>query len=178
MGSHIFVLQDCILVSQSQAECLKTNVYHADFLVVSELQNELISYYTLSVYHLQLDNICEDCYNRYKEADVHQFCRQNKTSLETSYAQNLRADCFSTSYFQRCLQVRLKTAFYTRPIQIIPTCRPCSLKRIASSTWSRSSAERDSALHRPSRGNATELAIENKDSQSFPGLLCRPGLQH
>ena len=73
--SHIFVLQDCILVSQSQAECLKTNVYHADFLVVSELQNELISYYTLSVYHLQLDNICEDCYNLYKEADVHQFCR-------------------------------------------------------------------------------------------------------
>merc|ERR1712241_970856 len=96
--------------------------------------------YDTSIY-TQLDNICEDCYNLYKEADVHQFWQ---TAL---------------------VQVTSKDA-----------SRPCSLKRIASSTWSRSSAERDSALHRPSRGNATELAIENKDSQSFPGLLCRPGL--
>jgi len=47
--------------------------------------------YDTSIY-TQLDNICEDCYNLYKEADVHQFCR---------------ADCFSTSYFQRCLQALL-----------------------------------------------------------------------
>merc|ERR1712032_1030577 len=57
--------------------------------------------YDTSIY-TQLDNICEDCYNLYKEADVHQFCR---------------ADCFSTSYFQRCLQALL-------------------LEEDASSTWS------------------------------------------
>jgi hypothetical protein len=47
--------------------------------------------YDTSIY-TQLDNICEDCYNLYKEPDVHQFCR---------------ADCFSTSYFQKCLQALL-----------------------------------------------------------------------
>jgi len=47
--------------------------------------------YDTSIY-TQLDNICEDCYNLYKEADVHQFCR---------------ADCFSTGYFQKCLQALL-----------------------------------------------------------------------
>merc|ERR1712243_309660 len=31
-----------------------------------------------------LDNICEDCYNLYKEPDVHSMCR---------------ADCFSSGYF-------------------------------------------------------------------------------
>ena len=30
--------------------------------------------YDPSIY-TQLDNICEDCYNLYKEPDVHQFCR-------------------------------------------------------------------------------------------------------
>jgi len=47
--------------------------------------------YDTSIY-TQLDNICEDCYNLYKEADVHQLCR---------------ADCFSSSYFQTCLQALL-----------------------------------------------------------------------
>jgi len=47
--------------------------------------------YDTAIY-TQLDNICEDCYNLYKEADVHQACR---------------ADCFSTAYFQRCLQALL-----------------------------------------------------------------------
>merc|ERR1712165_138370 len=39
-----------------------------------------------------LDNICEDCYNLYKEPDVHSMCR---------------ADCFSSGYFQYCLQALL-----------------------------------------------------------------------
>jgi len=47
--------------------------------------------YDTSIY-TQLDNICEDCYNLYKEADVHQLCR---------------ADCFSSTYFQTCLQALL-----------------------------------------------------------------------
>eukprot|EP00090_Calanus_glacialis_P022637 TRINITY_DN34926_c0_g1_i1.p1 TRINITY_DN34926_c0_g1~~TRINITY_DN34926_c0_g1_i1.p1 ORF type:complete len:124 (+),score=33.23 TRINITY_DN34926_c0_g1_i1:3-374(+) len=47
--------------------------------------------YDPSIY-TQLDNICEDCYNLYKEPDVHQMCR---------------AECFSSSYFQRCLQALL-----------------------------------------------------------------------
>merc|ERR1712150_160920 len=40
----------------------------------------------------QLEDICEDCYNLYKEPDVHQLCR---------------ADCFSTAYFPKCLQALL-----------------------------------------------------------------------
>jgi len=47
--------------------------------------------YDTAIY-TQLDNICEDCYNLYKEADVHQLCR---------------VDCFSSSYFQTCLQALL-----------------------------------------------------------------------
>jgi len=39
-----------------------------------------------------LDNICEDCYNLYKEPDIHSMCR---------------ADCFSSAYFQNCLQALL-----------------------------------------------------------------------
>merc|ERR1711978_360576 len=39
-----------------------------------------------------LDNICEDCYNLYKEPDIHSMCR---------------ADCFSSGYFQYCLQALL-----------------------------------------------------------------------
>jgi len=57
----------------------------------SGVPDECRGKYDTSIY-TTLDNICEDCYNLYKEADVHQFCR---------------ADCFSTSYFQRCLQALL-----------------------------------------------------------------------
>jgi len=39
-----------------------------------------------------LDNICEDCYNLYKEPDIHSMCR---------------ADCFSSASFQHCLQALL-----------------------------------------------------------------------
>lgn len=108
---------------------------------------------------------------------------------------NPRADCFSTSYFQRCLQVMpiavlavlavrrctrctrcTSCTSCTRPRQIISARRPCYLRRIASWTWSRSSDERDSTLV-PWMWERQHCAgkIENKDSQSFPGLLCRPG---
>merc|ERR1712088_192435 len=42
--------------------------------------------------YIQLNNICEDCYNLYKDPEVHTFCR---------------ADCFSTSFFQNCCQALL-----------------------------------------------------------------------
>merc|ERR1719378_565259 len=40
----------------------------------------------------QLENICEDCYNLYKEPDVHQLCR---------------SDCFGSSFFKQCLEALL-----------------------------------------------------------------------
>merc|ERR1711892_995411 len=47
--------------------------------------------YDTSIY-TQLDNICEDCYNLYKEVGIHQACK---------------ADCFSSPGFQTCLQALL-----------------------------------------------------------------------
>jgi len=69
---------------------------YSDFPVHNSKRNggmpdECRGRYDTSIY-TQLDNICEDCYNLYKEADVHSFCR---------------GDCFSSSYFQRCLQALL-----------------------------------------------------------------------
>jgi len=55
----------------------------------------------------QLDGICEDCYNLYREPEVHGMCRK---------------DCFSTETFQQCLQSLLldqKTEFYTELVNII-----------------------------------------------------------
>ncbi|XP_023328149.1 ion transport peptide [Eurytemora carolleeae] len=40
----------------------------------------------------QLENICEDCYNLYKEPDVHQLCR---------------SECFGSSFFKQCLEALL-----------------------------------------------------------------------
>ena len=37
-----------------------------------------------------LDNICEDCYNLYKEPDIHSMCRSR---IETNY--NASSCCFS-----------------------------------------------------------------------------------
>jgi len=47
--------------------------------------------YDTSMY-TQLDNICEDCYNLYKEVSIHHACK---------------ADCFSSSSFKTCLQALL-----------------------------------------------------------------------
>jgi hypothetical protein len=52
-----------------------------------------------------LNRVCEDCYNLYKEPEVHGLCRSG---------------CFSTSYFQRCLQaLLLEEDEYLELIQII-----------------------------------------------------------
>ncbi|XP_046431562.1 ion transport peptide isoform X2 [Neodiprion pinetum] len=40
----------------------------------------------------RLDRICEDCYNLFREPQLHSLCRQ---------------DCFSTQYFTSCIQVLL-----------------------------------------------------------------------
>ena len=64
--------------------------------------------YDTAIY-TQLDNICEDCYNLYKEPDVHSYCRSGRCSVVTLlylYGHD-REDCFSSSYFQRCLQALL-----------------------------------------------------------------------
>eukprot|EP00096_Caligus_rogercresseyi_P010612 TRINITY_DN3941_c0_g1_i1.p1 TRINITY_DN3941_c0_g1~~TRINITY_DN3941_c0_g1_i1.p1 ORF type:complete len:149 (-),score=29.66 TRINITY_DN3941_c0_g1_i1:560-1006(-) len=55
----------------------------------------------------QLDRICEDCYNLYKDAEVHGFCRSN---------------CFSTQTFKQCLQSLLlekESDFYLEMVEII-----------------------------------------------------------
>ena len=69
--------------------------------------------YDTAIY-TQLDNICEDCYNLYKEPDVHSYCRSARSSVVTlTFMHELylyghdREDCFSSSYFQRCLQALL-----------------------------------------------------------------------
>ncbi|XP_048509687.1 ion transport peptide isoform X2 [Athalia rosae] len=40
----------------------------------------------------RLDRICEDCYNLFREPQLHSLCRQ---------------DCFSTQYFTSCIQALL-----------------------------------------------------------------------
>ncbi|XP_032667635.1 ion transport peptide isoform X2 [Odontomachus brunneus] len=40
----------------------------------------------------RLDRICEDCYNLFREPQLHMLCKQ---------------DCFSTAYFTSCMQVLL-----------------------------------------------------------------------
>jgi hypothetical protein len=55
----------------------------------------------------QLDNICEDCYNLYREPEVHGMCRK---------------DCFSSHTFRQCLQSLLlekESEFYMEMVQII-----------------------------------------------------------
>ncbi|CAB4066568.1 unnamed protein product [Lepeophtheirus salmonis] len=55
----------------------------------------------------QLDRICEDCYNLYKDAEVHGFCR---------------SDCFSSHTFKQCLQSLLlekESEFYLEMVEII-----------------------------------------------------------
>ena len=58
-----------------------------------------------------LDNICEDCYNLYKEPDIHSMCRYIVRVLLFSSCFacfiSSRADCFSSAYFQNCLQALL-----------------------------------------------------------------------
>ena len=152
MGKHVFF---CRIQFWCHNHVLNTSTdfCHADFETANG-PRELIFHL-----HRQLDNICEDCYNLYKEADVHQFCRyvwhtwihcmyKTKVCLKTSpdTHHNPRADCFSTSYFQRCLQVRFGCLLFEVKKQITSAHRPCSSRRIASSTWSRSSAARDSTL--------------------------------
>jgi len=55
----------------------------------------------------QLDGICEDCYNLYREPEVHSLCRK---------------DCFSSDTFKQCLQSLLlekESQFYLDLVQII-----------------------------------------------------------
>ena len=56
-----------------------------------------------------LDNICEDCYNLYKEPDIHSMCRSEVEDNQNYIKAILfyRADCFSSGYFQYCLQALL-----------------------------------------------------------------------
>uniref|UniRef100_A0A1B6CH59 Ion transport peptide-like protein n=1 Tax=Clastoptera arizonana TaxID=38151 RepID=A0A1B6CH59_9HEMI len=42
----------------------------------------------------RLDRICEDCYNLFREPQLHQLCRNN---------------CFSSEYFSGCVEVLLLT---------------------------------------------------------------------
>merc|ERR550532_293052 len=60
--------------------------------------------YNTAIY-TQLDNICEDCYNLYKDPDVHHMCR---------------ADCFSTDFFRGCLEaLMLQEQEFLEMVQII-----------------------------------------------------------
>merc|ERR1719219_3302970 len=55
----------------------------------------------------QLDGICDDCYNLYREPEVHGMCRK---------------DCFSTHTFTQCLQSLLlerESDFYMELVQTI-----------------------------------------------------------
>ena len=58
-----------------------------------------------------LDNICEDCYNLYKEPDIHSMCRYVEAMLCCCCLSVVilccRADCFSSASFQHCLQALL-----------------------------------------------------------------------
>jgi hypothetical protein len=55
----------------------------------------------------QLERICEDCYNLYKDAEVHAYCRM---------------DCFSSQTFRQCLQSLLmdkESDIFLELVQII-----------------------------------------------------------
>lgn len=55
----------------------------------------------------QLDRICEDCYNLYRDAEVHNMCRSG---------------CFTTQTFRNCLQNLLldkESEFYQELVEII-----------------------------------------------------------
>lgn len=55
----------------------------------------------------QLDRICEDCYNLYKDAEVHGFCR---------------SDCFTSQTFRQCLQSLLlekESEYYLELVEIL-----------------------------------------------------------
>ena len=78
----------------------------------------------------QLDGICEDCYNLYREPEVHSLCRyslirhqtrQSEDNSFTSLYKN-RKDCFSSDTFKQCLQSLLlekESQFYLDLVQII-----------------------------------------------------------
>nr|AGP25010.1 ion transport peptide 2 [Tigriopus japonicus] len=55
----------------------------------------------------KLNRICDDCYNLYKDVEVHHYCR---------------SDCFSTSTFRQCLQSLLldqESDVYLELVEII-----------------------------------------------------------
>jgi hypothetical protein len=86
----------------------------------SGMPSECRGRYNAGIY-TQLNNICEDCYNLFKEPDVHQLCRQ--TECFYIYVKIIifsmdgwifyvvfslsRSDCYSSSYFKQCLDALL-----------------------------------------------------------------------
>ena len=78
----------------------------------------------------QLDGICEDCYNLYREPEVHSLCRYSLIRHQTRKSENNpftslcknRKDCFSSDTFKQCLQSLLlekESQFYLDLVQII-----------------------------------------------------------
>jgi hypothetical protein len=86
----------------------------------SGMPSECRGRYNAGIY-TQLNNICEDCYNLFKEPDVHQLCRQTEwLFLYINYYLQFgwldffyvvfslsRSDCYSSSYFKQCLDALL-----------------------------------------------------------------------
>ena len=84
--------------------------------------------YNTAIY-TQLDNICEDCYNLYKDPDVHHMCRYSvDTTIDIftivykyiNIKYMFRADCFSTDFFRGCLEaLMLQEQEFLEMVQII-----------------------------------------------------------